>query len=61
MDFREMRRNLLGFGINAINPLDEFRLDGNALEFTNLSERYGFVDAGTRYNVSWSSDDNERE
>ena len=56
-----MRRNLLGFGINAINPLDEFRLDGNALEFTNLSERYGFVDAGTRYNVSWSSDDNERE
>jgi hypothetical protein len=49
------------FGINAINPLDEFRLSGDALEFTNLSEKYGFVDAATRYRITWSSYDNERD
>ena len=49
------------FGINTINPLDEFRLDGDVLEFTNLSEHYGFVDVDTRYNVSRSSYDNERD
>ncbi len=48
-------------GINSINPLDEFRLDANALEFTNLSEKYGFVDVDTRYGVSWSTYDNERD
>ena len=49
------------FGINAINPLDEFRLDGDALEVTNLSEHYGFIDANTRYNLSWSTYDNDRD
>lgn len=49
------------FGINAINPLDEFRLDEGALEFTNLSEKYGFVDADTHYSVSWSTYDNETD
>jgi hypothetical protein len=49
------------FGINAINPLDEFRLAGGALEFTNLSEKYGFVGAGTRYSVAWSTYDNETD
>jgi len=49
------------FGINAINPIDEFRVVRGALEFTNLSEKYRFVEAATRYTVSWSSYDNERD
>jgi len=60
----ERQRKCGRFGINAINPLDEFRLvgnGGNALEFENLSERYGFVDAKTTYSVSWSTYDNERD
>jgi hypothetical protein len=46
------------FGINVMNPLAEFRIEGGRLDFTNLSERYGFVDAETRYQTSWSSFDN---
>ena len=46
------------FGINIINPLDAFTLTGNALEFENLSEKYGFSPGGTRYRVSWSMYDN---
>ena len=42
------------FGINGINPLDEFRISGNSLEFTNLSEKYGFAETGTTYRVAWS-------
>jgi hypothetical protein len=60
----ERQRKCGRFGINAINPLDEFRLignGGNALEFANLSEKYGFVDATTTYSVSWSTYDNERD
>ena len=49
------------FGINAINPIDEFRVVRGALEFTNLSEKYRFVEAATRYTVSWSTYDNERD
>jgi hypothetical protein len=47
------------FGINAINPLDEFRLREGALEFANLSERYGFVDGPTRYEIQWFAFDND--
>jgi hypothetical protein len=48
------------FGINAMNPLDEFRLEGGALSFTNLSEKYDFTtQAETSYEVRWSSYDNE--
>lgn len=32
---------------------------GGALEFTNLSETYGFVTAETRYRSSWSRYDND--
>ncbi len=47
------------FGINGINPLDDFRISGNSLEFTNLSEKYGFVEpGGTTYRVTWSVYDN---
>ncbi len=47
------------FGINAINPLDEFRIQEGSLEFVNLSERYGLVEAETRYEIQWFSHDNE--
>ena len=47
------------FGINVINPLDEFEITGQALEFKNISERYGFVEAETRYRISWSTYDND--
>ena len=57
----ERQQKCCRFGINAINPLDEFRLDGDVLEFTNLSEHCGFVDADTRYNVSRSSYDDESD
>ncbi len=47
------------FGINAINPLDEFRVEDQALHFANLSERYGFVEAKTSYEIQWFAFDNE--
>lgn len=47
------------FGINVINPLDAFTLRGGELAFENLSERYGFVEADTSYEVGWSTYDNE--
>ena len=46
------------FGINGVNPLDEFRVNGNVLEFANLSVRYGFADASTRYRLNWFMYDN---
>lgn len=50
------------FGINGINPLDEFRVAGMTLEFENLSERYGFVEKGsTDYRIQWHSFDNEKQ
>jgi hypothetical protein len=47
------------FGINSVNPLDEFQLSGGALHFVNLSEKYGFVEGETRYDVQWFAFDNE--
>lgn len=47
------------FGINAINPLDEFRVEDGALWFVNLSERYGFVEAPTSYEIQWFAFDNQ--
>jgi hypothetical protein len=47
------------FGINAINPLDEFQVEEGALRFVNLSERYGFVEAETSYEIQWFAFDNE--
>ena len=51
----ERQRRSGQFGLNVINPLDEFRLAGGALEFTNLSEKFRFVGSDTRYRVSWST------
>jgi hypothetical protein len=47
------------FGINGVNPLDEFRVDGNVLEFTNLSKEYGFSEGETSYRIRWSAYNNE--
>lgn len=47
------------FGINAIDPLDAFRVEGGALLFENLSERYGFVLTPSRYEIAWHTYDNE--
>lgn len=47
------------FGINAINPLDGFAVSGEELVFENLSEKYSFVEAPTRYEARWSTYDNE--
>lgn len=46
-------------GINAINPLDEFRVQSGSLEFVNLSEKYGFVESPTRYEIQWFAFENE--
>jgi hypothetical protein len=47
------------FGINAINPLDEFRIENGVLTFSNLSERHGFGGAGTTYQIQWFAFDND--
>jgi hypothetical protein len=46
------------FGFSRLNPLDEFRVHENALEFTNLAAKYDFVEGTTTYRVSWSTYDN---
>ncbi len=45
-------------GINRTNPLDDFRLTGRYMEFTNVSQAHGFVDSETEYSLSWSLFDN---
>ena len=47
--------------MNRVNPLDEFEVSDDGLRFTNLSERYGFADAGTRYEMSLSVYDNDAD
>jgi hypothetical protein len=47
------------FGINAINPLDEFRVEEGALRFVNLSEKYRFAQGETSYEIQWFAFDNE--
>ncbi len=49
------------FGINGINPLDEFRVNGNILEFANMSAKYGFMEGTTRYRAVWSLFNNRDE
>ena len=45
--------------MNRVNPIDEFEVTDEGLRFANLSERYGFAEAGTRYQMSWSVYDND--
>jgi hypothetical protein len=50
------------WGIELLNPLDEFRVEGEELQFTNLSEHYGFSTKGsTRYQVFWHLFDNDSQ
>jgi len=50
------------WGIELLNPLDEFRVEGEELHFTNLSEQYEFTTKGsTRYQVFWHHFDNETQ
>ena len=44
--------------LNRLNPVDEFEVTNNGLEFANLSERYGFATPVTTYQVQWSVYDN---
>ena len=42
-----------------VDTLDEFRVEDGALRFVNLSERYGFVEAESSYEIQWFAFDNE--
>ena len=48
----ERQRKCGRFYMNRMNPLDEFELSDDGIRFSNLSERYGFAEAGTRYEMS---------
>ena len=55
----ERQQKTGALGINGLNPLDGFTVSGDALEFENLSERYGYVEPGsTSYGITWSLYDN---
>ena len=55
----ERQQKTGAFGINGLNPLDAFTVSRDALEFENLSERYGYVEPGsTSYGIAWSLYDN---
>jgi hypothetical protein len=50
------------WGIQLLNPLDQFELKNSLLHFENLSEKYGFTVPGTtQYEVKWSVYDNQRQ
>ena len=50
----ERQRKCGEFGINSVNPIDEIRLSNETLEFTNMSEKYGFMEGATEYRIAWS-------
>ncbi len=54
----ERQQKTARYYLNRLNPLDEFEVTSDGLRFVNLSERYGFADAGTMYRVRWSVYDN---
>jgi hypothetical protein len=49
------------YGINGVNPLDDFRWAAGAVEFENLSEKYDFSTGETKYRVQWFIYDNEND
>lgn len=58
----ERQRKCGKWGIELLNPLDEFRVEGDELKFANLSEEYGFsAEGSTRYQVFWHLFDNENQ
>jgi len=54
----ERQRKSGAFGLNQVNPLDEFRLTSSGLEFSNLSEKYGLGSPGSTYHAQWGVYDN---
>ena len=44
--------------LNRLNPIDEFEVTSEGLQFVNLSEEYGFSGPGTTYRFQWSVFDN---
>jgi hypothetical protein len=53
------RRDKIGdYYLNQVNPLDEFKLEGDALAFENLSVKYGFGLNPQEYEVVWRGYDN---
>ena len=55
----ERQRKCGEFGLNGVNPVDGFTVAGDKLVFTNLSDKYGFMEGTTRYRVNWSLYNNE--
>jgi len=54
----ERQRKTAEFYFNRVNPLDQFRVGGAGLEFTHLSEKYGFPSGAPTYRIGWSLFDN---
>jgi hypothetical protein len=50
----ERQRKCGEFGINGVNPLDEFRVVNDQLEFANMSDKYGLMEGTTEYRIKWS-------
>ena len=57
----ERQQKSADYYMSRVNPLDEFEVSEDGLRFANLSERYGFAEAGTRYEMSWSVYDNDTD
>jgi hypothetical protein len=55
----ERQQKSARFYMNRVNPIDEFDVAADGLRFANLSERYGFAEPGTTYEVAWSVYDND--
>lgn len=56
----ERQRKCGKWGINLLNPVDMFGVQGERLSFRNLSEHFGFVErSSTEYEISWFEFDNE--
>ena len=56
----ERQRKCGEFGLNGVNPIDGFTVAGDKLEFTNLSDKYGFVEGTTEYRIKWSVFNNDK-
>lgn len=57
----ERQRKTARYYLNRMNPISEFAVVGDSLEFANLSERHGFAEPGAKYLVSWSIYDNDAD
>lgn len=51
---RERQMRTGAYYLNRLPPLDEFRVTGSSVQFTNLAERYQLGPAGSVYQTRWS-------